>query len=58
MVLQILGGTLLCRMVLMVAAFEDTFLNVGGVSFLTFPLRSVMELPFLFGTISGIGKAS
>jgi len=45
-------------MVLMVAAFGDTFSNVLRVSFLTFPLRAVMELPFLFGTISGVGKAS
>ena len=32
-------GTLLCQMELMDAVFGDTFINVGRVSLLTFPLR-------------------
>ena len=58
MELQTLGGTLLRRMVLMDAAFGDIFLNVGRVSFPSFTLKSVMELSYLFGIISGVGKAS
>jgi len=44
-------------MVLMGAVFGDTSLNVGRVSSLTFTLRQEMELLFLFGIISGMGKA-
>ena len=38
--------------------FGDTYLNVGRDSFLIFPLRLVMDLLFLFGTIRGVGKDS
>ena len=57
MVRQILDDTLLGPMVLMGAVFGDTSLNVGRVSSLTFTLRQEMELLFLFGIISGMGKA-
>jgi len=43
---------------LMDAAFGDIFLNVGRVFFLSFTLKSMMELPYLFGIINGVGKAS
>ena len=49
---------LLHRMVLMVVAFGDAYLNVGKVSFLTFSLRLEMDLLFLFDTVSGVGKVS
>jgi len=51
-----LVGILLHRMVLMGVVFGDTYLNVGKVSFLTFPLRLAMDLLFLFGTISDVGE--
>ena len=37
--------------------YISKILNVGKVYFLIFPLR-VMDLLFLFGTISGVGKVS
>ena len=49
---------LLERMILVVVAFGDAYVNVGKVSFLTFSLRLEMDLLFLFDTVSGVGKVS
>jgi len=57
MALQTMASTLSSRLKLMVAAFADLFLNVGRDSLPTFPLMLAMARPYLFGSMSGSGRA-